>query len=182
MVSNWSRCSHAHAIAAAAASAPRSSPLRATRARWSTTDMSAIVGRAALVRARSGAAPGRAASSSQSTRSAITTPYEHRGRAILSPVDVGTLTGEPLGIGGDVADPPTGHRHQRHGGHRPTALAEAHVEIQERSLAEPLEEPAVARFGGAVADDAVVERLGCEEHQREHRGADDVAVEDDRER
>ena len=40
----------------------------------------------------------------------------------------------------------------------PAAFAEAHVEIEQRPLAEPFEQPAVAGFGRAVPDDAVVER------------------------
>ena len=40
----------------------------------------------------------------------------------------------------------------------PDPLAEAHVEVEQRPLAEPFQQPAVAGFGRAVPDGAVVER------------------------
>ena len=70
----------------------------------------------------------------------------------------GRSLAEPLAERRDLGDAGAGHRHERDGGHRPAALAEAHVEVEQRSLAESLEQPAVARLGRAVADDAVVER------------------------
>ena len=58
---------------------------------------------------------------------------------------------------GDLGDAAAGHGDQWDGGHRPAALAEAHVEVEQGTLAETIEQPAVARLGGAVADGAVVE-------------------------
>ena len=58
---------------------------------------------------------------------------------------VGRSLAEPLPERRDLGDAGARHRHQRHRRHRAAALAEAHVEVEQRSLAETLQQLAVAR-------------------------------------